>query len=206
VKIAFIGMNLIHGGGKTVGMKITEKWLMLHPKEKLYALLPNDNEYRKIWRENGGNESNVWWFDKVDASRNGRLKLELNGDIRRWLKKNRIDRVFNATNLPIISSPCKQTLFLHRAFLVAPINMYNEYFSTSKKANIYFEKKVFSILKCHVDNWVVQTKFMKRSLMKSLSIPANKIEVIFSGADLGENKFEKEVFNEMNSKESLKST
>ncbi|MFP3355721.1 glycosyltransferase [Planococcus sp. SIMBA_143] len=182
MKVVFFGMNLNYGGGKIFGINIVKEWLCNLDKNQVFAVLPHDKDYLEVWNQYGGLEDNVWFVNKTEYSRLGRLNLERSGKINNWLRKKKISHILNATNLPLKNPPCTQVLFLHRAFLIAPINLYGRFYPWKKIMKIYFEKNFFKLMKKNVDKWVVQSEFMKENLNKELKVKDSLISVIPSGS------------------------
>lgn len=182
MRIAFFGINLVNGGGKVVGLKTLESWLTLIQREHAFFILPNHKEYREVFKVKEGLDENVLWVDKT--SRKHRAKLEFSRFISKWLEKNKIDVVYNATNIPLISAPCKQVMLLHRAFLIVPTKQYAHNYKFSAIIKIKLEQNLLKALKKNVNHWIVQTNFMKDSLIKSLNLKEENVSIIPSGSDI----------------------
>src|SRR5690625_3538323 len=178
MKIAFIGGNLKYGGGKIVGLQTIKYLLKNQQKENIFALLPDDIEYKNKWVEYGGLENNAKWTEHYSVN----IKYHLN--INSWLKENNIDILYNATNIPIISPYCKQVILIQNAFLITPFYYYMKGYPKSLFIKIAAKKTGLKILGKNVDHWVVQSNFMRNNLIKNNKINSKNISVIASGCDI----------------------
>lgn len=181
MNVAFIGANLKVGGGITVGSQIIKSWLQNTEVNSLFAILPDIPEFKSTFEKNDCDIQNVWWLKDNEVSRNSRMKMEINGSIRSWLIRNKIDIIFNATNFPVISPPCKQVMLLHRPYLALPTRHYNKFINKKDLIKILIEKKILKGLKSNVDHWVVQTNFIKEGVKENYNLSDNNITVVPGG-------------------------
>ncbi|CEA00454.1 Glycosyl transferases group 1 [Jeotgalicoccus saudimassiliensis] len=170
--------NLRSGGGKSVGLNYLKKIIV--EDTSAFFMLPNDEDYLEIAKSH----SSAKKFIIIDNPRKYRVNIFKILEISKFIKQNKIKKIVNFTNMPLIIPRVYQILMIHKAQLLLPIK--NDYIQYN-----FFEKLKMSLDKFFlslclntkiVKHIIVQTNFMKNELLKSYDFKGD-ISIIPSGYD-----------------------